>query len=43
MPEYYDHFIRDEADFGHHRAYILNNPKKTGLDEWAYVGAAEGM
>ncbi len=35
--EYYDHLIRDEAQF--HRAvnYVIQNPEKAGLRNWAWV------
>jgi REP element-mobilizing transposase RayT len=36
--EYYDHLIRDEADFRHAVGYILENPIKAGLKNWKWVG-----
>ena len=36
--EYYDHLIRDEADFLHAVRYVLNNPIKAGLERWKWVG-----
>lgn len=38
--EYYDHLIRDEADFRHSVRYVLENPIKAGLKNWQWVGAA---
>jgi REP element-mobilizing transposase RayT len=38
--EYYDHLIRDEADFLHAIRYILDNPIKAGLKNWKWVGVA---
>lgn len=38
--EYYDHLIRDEADFAHAVRYVLNNPTKAGLKNWKWVGVA---
>ncbi len=36
--EYYDHLIRDEADFLHAVRYVLDNPIKAGLKNWNWVG-----
>jgi REP element-mobilizing transposase RayT len=36
--EYYDHLIRDEADFDHSVRYVLDNPIKAGLRNWKWVG-----
>jgi len=36
--EYYDHLIRDEEDFCGNVNYILANPAKAGLEDWAWVG-----
>jgi REP element-mobilizing transposase RayT len=35
--EYYDHMVRDDAEF--HRAvqYVINNPEKAGLKDWPWV------
>jgi REP element-mobilizing transposase RayT len=38
--EYYDHLIRDEADFNHAVKYVLDNPIKAGLRNWKWVGLA---
>ncbi len=38
--EYYDHIIREEEDFNHQVDYILNNPAKAGLENWAWVGVS---
>jgi REP element-mobilizing transposase RayT len=37
--EYYDHLIRDERDLQRCIRYVLDNPKKAGLKNWAWVGA----
>ena len=37
MTEYYDHLIRDAADFRHAHRYILQNPEKAGLAPWPWV------
>ena len=39
--EYYDHLIRDEADFRHAVKYVLDNPIKTGLRNWKWIGLTE--
>jgi len=39
--EYYDHLIRDEADFRHSVRYVLDNPKKAGLKNWQWVGVGK--
>jgi len=39
--EYYDHLIRNEADFHHAVRYVLNNPIKAGLKNWKWVGLTE--
>jgi len=36
--EYYDHLIRDERDLQRCIRYVLDNPKKAGLKNWAWVG-----
>jgi len=36
--EYYDHLIRDEADFLHAVRYVLDNPIKAGFKNWKWVG-----
>ena len=38
--EYYDHLIRNEADFRHAVRYVLDNPIKAGLKNWKWVGVA---
>jgi REP element-mobilizing transposase RayT len=35
--EYYDHLIRDEADFQRAVQYVLDNPKKAGIENWEWV------
>jgi hypothetical protein len=37
MPEYFDHLIRDAADFAHAHRYILENPAKAGLQNWPWA------
>jgi REP element-mobilizing transposase RayT len=39
--EYYDHLIRDEADFRRIVEYVLNNPPKAGLEGWQWVEVYE--
>jgi len=36
--ESYDHLIRDEQDFQHAVAYVLDNPKAAGLEDWPWCG-----
>jgi REP element-mobilizing transposase RayT len=36
--EYYDHLIRDHADFRHAVRYVLNNPINAELKNWKWVG-----
>ncbi len=36
--EYYDHLIRDEADFRHAVEYVLGNPEKAGVMDWPWRG-----
>jgi S-adenosylmethionine decarboxylase proenzyme len=37
--EYYDHLVRDEADFDRVIRYTLNNPAKASLKNWQWVWA----
>ena len=39
--EYYDHLIRDEADYGHAMHYLLGNPAAAGLRDWPWVWSQE--
>lgn len=39
--EYYDHLIRNEADFRHAVRYVLDNPTKARLKNWKWVGSGE--
>ena len=39
--EYYDHLIRDEADFVHAVGYVLANPAKAGLVDWPWVWVSD--
>lgn len=39
--EYYDHLIRNEADFRHAVRYVLDNPIKAGLKNWKWVGLTD--
>jgi REP element-mobilizing transposase RayT len=36
--EYYDHLIRDEADYVRCVEYVLANPEKAGLEDWKWIG-----
>ncbi|MEZ5346409.1 MAG: S-adenosylmethionine decarboxylase [Pyrinomonadaceae bacterium] len=36
--EYYDHLVRDRDDFDRVNNYVLNNPKKSNLKNWKWVG-----
>jgi type II secretion system protein J len=36
--ESYDHLIRDEEDLQHAVAYVLDNPRVAGLDNWPWCG-----
>jgi hypothetical protein len=38
--EYYDHLVRSEEEFYRVGQYILDNPRKAGLRDWPWVGAA---
>jgi valyl-tRNA synthetase len=38
MDEYYDHLIRDEADFRNQVDYVLGNPEKASLRDWPWCG-----
>jgi len=38
--EYYDHLIRDEADYERCVAYVLSNPEKAGLQGWKWISTA---
>ncbi len=38
--EYYDHIIRDEADFVRNVQYTVNNPVAVGLENWRWVGSS---
>ncbi|MDR1279857.1 MAG: transposase [Opitutaceae bacterium] len=40
--EYYDHLVRDEADYEHALEYLLANPVKAGLRDWQWVGKSGG-
>mgnify|MGYP000423839361 CR=1 FL=1 len=42
QPEYYDHLIRDEADYAQTVAYVVNNPVKAKLAAWRWVGRGMG-
>lgn len=37
--EYYDHLVRDEADFRRCAEYVLENPEMAGLKEWKWVSS----
>lgn len=38
QPEYYDHLIRSEEGLRHAVQYALENPKKSGLQNWNWKG-----
>jgi menaquinone-specific isochorismate synthase len=40
--EYYDHVVRDEADYAHTAEYIRRNPEKAGLVNWRWGGHGGG-
>ncbi len=42
-PEYFDHLVRDEADFLRQVEYVLDNPRKAGLTNWQWVGTRGGQ
>jgi REP element-mobilizing transposase RayT len=35
--EYYDHLIRNEAEFDRTMQYVMENPSKAGLKDWPWV------
>jgi REP element-mobilizing transposase RayT len=35
--EYYDHLIRNEAEFDRAMRYVMENPSKAGLKDWPWV------
>lgn len=35
--EYYDHLIRNEAEFYRIIQYVMNNPSKAGLSDWIWM------
>jgi REP element-mobilizing transposase RayT len=39
--EYYDHLIRNERELQRCIQYVLNNPKKAGLKNWAWAGSKD--
>ena len=43
QPEYYDHLIRSEEEWGHAVRYVIENPVKAGLKEWPWVYVAKGI
>lgn len=40
--EYYDHLVRDEADYERVVEYVGANPEKAGLRDWKWVGRGSG-
>ena len=40
--EYYDHLIRNEADYAHAADYVRRNPEKAGLKNWPWIGSGLG-
>jgi menaquinone-specific isochorismate synthase len=43
QPEYYDHLLRDEADYARTTSYVLTNPAKAGLKNWRWVSSSMGV
>ncbi len=41
--EYYDHLIRGERDLQSQINYVLGNPRRAGLEDWKWVGAASDL
>ena len=41
--EYYDHLVRDQADFARIINYVINNPIKAGLKDWKWVWVAGNL
>lgn len=39
--EYYDHLVRDEAEYYRVINYVLDNPVKAGLTDWPWCGHVE--
>ena len=35
--EYYDHLLRDEAEFERALKYVVENPVKAGLKDWGWL------
>ena len=40
--EYFDHIVRDDEELVRTIAYIVANPSKAGMTDWAFVGGAGG-
>ena len=38
--EYYDHLIRDGEQFSRAVKYVVENPRRAGLEGWRWVGVA---
>jgi REP element-mobilizing transposase RayT len=38
--EYYDHLIRDGEQFSRAVEYVMENPRRAGLEGWRWVGVA---
>jgi REP element-mobilizing transposase RayT len=38
--EYYDHLIRDGEQFSRAVRYVMENPRRAGLEGWRWVGVA---
>jgi len=41
--EYYDHLVRDEADYVHAVDYVRRNPENAGLSGWRWIGGGTGV
>jgi len=39
--EYFDHLIRNAAEFNRVMQYVINNPKRAGLKSWPWVWSAQ--
>ncbi len=39
--EYYDHLIRDEADYRRSVQYVLDNPSRAGLKNWKWLSITD--
>jgi REP element-mobilizing transposase RayT len=42
QPEYFDHIVRSQDEYESQVHYVLENPKRSGLDDWRWVGTGLG-